>query len=133
MKFALLMSLLLALPAAASQQGAWSATSAGGSVSIGKQVLRSRPLHAPDAIPSSANITRIAWRITLLTPPPSGLQVKLCRIDKCLLLPALAGTLSVKIPLAAKGEFRFIYSINRAGQLQSPLNVLRNQLTVNYR
>lgn len=131
---ALLISLLLALPAAAApQQGAWSTAAMGGSVSLGKEILRSRPLHAPAHISPSAHVTHFSWRITLLAPPPQGLQIKLCRIDRCVTLPALAGTQRVAIPFPASGEFRFIYSVNRAGQLQPPLTVLRNQLTVNYR
>lgn len=134
MKRALLLCTLLALPAAAfAKEGAWSDATAGGSVSVGKQLLRGRPLHSPSAIPSSARIVRFSWRVTLLSPPPPGLQIKLCRSDKCLLLPALAGTRSVTIPLSAVGEFRFVYSVNSLGQLQPPLNVVRNQLTVNYR
>lgn len=130
----LLLCTLLVLPAAvAAKEGAWSATSAGGSVSTGKQVLRSRPLFSPDDIPSSARLVRFSWRITLLSPPPPGLQIKLCRIDKCLVLPSLTGQRRVNIPLSAVGEFRFIYVVNRIGQLQPPLNVVRNQLTVNYR
>jgi len=134
MKRALLISLLLALPAAAApQQGAWSAAGMGGNVSLGKAILRGRPLHAPVHLPSSARVTHFSWRISLLTPPPPGLQIKLCRIERCIILPALAGTQRVAIPFPASGEFRFIYSVNRSGQLQPPLNVLRNQLTVNYR
>ncbi|MDY0889898.1 flagellar protein FlhE [Kosakonia sp. CFBP8986] len=134
MKRALLISLLLALPAAAQPpQGAWSVTSMGGSVSLGKAILRGRPLHAPDHLSPSARVTHFSWRITLLTPPPLGLEIKLCRIERCVILPALAGTQRVAIPFPASGEFRFIYSVNRAGQLQPPLTVLRNQLTVNYR
>jgi len=134
MKRALLISLLLALPAAAApQQGAWSAAGMGGSVSLGKAILRGRPLNAPAHLPSSARVTHFSWRISLLTPPPPGLQIKLCRIERCIILPALAGTQRVAIPFPASGEFRFIYSVNRSGQLQPPLNVLRNQLTVNYR
>ncbi|MCZ3383817.1 hypothetical protein O3S68_16155 [Kosakonia sp. SOY2] len=37
------------------------------------------------------------------------------------------------VPLAANGEFRFIYSANSPGQPRPALNVVRNQLTVNYR
>lgn len=125
---------LLTLPAAAtSTSGSWSRSSAGGSVSVGKQLLRGRPLFSPSALPSSATVTHFSWRITLLSPPPPGLQIKLCRSDKCFLLPSLAGQRIVDHPLSPAGEFRFIYSVNSLGQLRPALNVVSNQLTVNYR
>ncbi|WP_238328384.1 flagellar protein FlhE [Enterobacter sp. R4-368] len=37
------------------------------------------------------------------------------------------------VPLETNGEFRFIYSVNSPGQPRPALNVVRNQLTVNYR
>ncbi|TCC09604.1 flagellar protein FlhE [Kosakonia quasisacchari] len=129
----LLMALQTSPAASAPTTGAWSATSAGGSVTTGKQLLRGRPLFAPESLSPSARIVRISWRVTLLSPPPPGLVIKLCRIDKCVPLPALAGERRIDVPLAANGEFRFIYSVNSLGQLQPALNVVRNQLTVNYR
>ena len=129
----LLLCTLLALPAAVvASEGSWSASAAGGTTHTGKQLLRSRPLHSPSALSPDARIAHFSWRITLLAPPPPGLQIKLCRIDKCSPLPTLAGERSVAIPLSAVGEFRFIYFVNRVGRLQPPLNVVRNQLTVNY-
>ncbi|MGP3590940.1 flagellar protein FlhE [Vagococcus sp. WN89Y] len=125
---------LLALPVAAkTTSGSWSRSSAGGSVSVGKQLLRGRPLFSPPSLPPSATVTRFSWRITLLSPPPPGLQIKLCRSDKCFLLPSLAGQRTVSTPLSPAGEFRFIYSVNSLGQLRPVLTVVSNQLTVNYR
>lgn len=130
----LLLALQTTSPEAFAQTtGAWSASSAGGSVTTGKQVLRGRPLFSPESLSPSAQAVRISWRITLLSPPPPGLMIKLCRIDKCIPLPALSGQRRIDVPLAANGEFRFIYSVNSLGQLQPALNVVRNQLTVNYR
>ncbi|MCZ3383819.1 flagellar protein FlhE [Kosakonia sp. SOY2] len=130
----LLLLALQASPAASAQTtGAWSASSAGGSVTTGKQLLRGRPLFSPESLSPSAQAVRISWRITLLSPPPPGLVIKLCRIDKCIPLPALSGERRIDVPLAANGEFRFIYSVNSLGQLRPALNVVRNQLTVNYR
>lgn len=133
MKRMLVILALLALPVAAQATGgAWSRTSAGGSVSVGKQLLRGRPLFSPSSVPPSATMTRFSWRITLLSPPPPGLQIKLCRSDKCFPLPALAGQRTLDAPFSAAGEFRFIYSVNSLGQLKPALNVVSNQLTVNY-
>ena len=125
---------LLAMPAAASPPGgSWSDTAAGGSVSTGKQVLRGRPLISPHTLPPLATMTRFSWRIKLLSPPPPGLEIKLCRTDKCFLLPSLAGQRNVTFPISPSGEFRFIYAVNSRGQLNPALTVVSNQLTVNYR
>lgn len=130
----LLLALQTTSPAASAQTtGAWSASSAGGSVTTGKQLLRGRPLFSPESLSPTAQAVRISWRITLLSPPPPGLVIKLCRINKCVPLPSLSGQRRIDVPLAANGEFRFIYSVNSLGQLQPALNVVRNQLTVNYR
>ena len=133
MKRVLISFLLLALPCAAKTEGSWSQTSAGGSVNIGKQILRSRPLVSPAGISSAATIARFSWRITLLTPPPPGLEIKLCRSDRCLVLPSLSGQRIVDFPLSPAGEFRFIYSVYSPGQLSPALTVVSNQLTINYR
>lgn len=123
--------ILLAMPAGATS-GAWSRQSSGGVVSVGKQLLIGRTLQSPTGVPSTALMHQFSWRITLLSPPPPGLEIKLCSNDKCFLLPALSGQLAVKGRISAFGDFRFIYSVNSIGQLRPPLNVVSNQLTINY-
>lgn len=128
------LSLLLALPAAAAPSGgSWSDTAAGGSTRTGQQIVRGRALTSPPALSAAAQVTRLSWRITLLSPPPPGLAIKLCRRDRCLQLHSLAGQQTVTFPLSAVGEFRFIYTVNTRGQLRPALNVVSQQLTVDYR
>ncbi|APG19360.1 flagellar protein FlhE [Kosakonia radicincitans] len=131
---AAILGMALVLPAnAAPSSGSWSDTAAGGSTRTGKQIVRGRALSSPSAIPASAKVTRVSWRITLLAPPPPGLEIKLCRHDRCLRLPSLAGQRSITFPLSATGEFRFIYTVNKRGPLRPALNVVNQQLIVNYR
>lgn len=132
-KCVLLASLLLPFTAGAVDGGAWSRHNAGGSVSTGNQVLVGRALQAPQRTPQAARITRLSWKITLLSPPPPGLQIQLCRRAYCLHLPALSGQLAPEHRLSPDGDFRFIYRVNKPGQLRPPLNVVSNQLTVSYR
>lgn len=133
-RVAVILLALLTLPVAAkTTSGSWSRSSAGGSVSVGKQLLRGRPLISPSSLPPVATVTQFSWRITLLSPPPPGLQIKLCRSDQCFLLPGLAGQKTVTNPLSPAGEFRFIYTVNSLGQLRPALTVVSNQLTINYR
>jgi len=102
----------------------------GGTVSVGNQTLSSRPLDP--VIPSGATLNRISWRISLLSAPPNGLQIKLCSQDRCTALDSLSGQKSVGQGLTARGPFFFVYSVQSRGQLMPPLNVVKNQLTINY-
>ncbi|RPE04624.1 flagellar protein FlhE [Candidatus Pantoea deserta] len=112
--------------------GSWSDSSAGGSVSVGKQILVSRPLNAPGDLPASAVVTRLAWRIELLSPPPPGLRIKLCTSAICFPLAGLSGVKQVPIALSAKNRFRFVYSVESRGTLSPALQVVSNRLTLNY-
>jgi len=118
--------------AACAGSGSWTQKSAGGVVSVGNQILTGSPLRSPSPLPSSARIQRVAWRIELLSPPPPGLQIKLCSAAACLPLESLAGQRSIDLPFSAGGPFRFIYSVDSRGPLIPALNVVSNQVTVNY-
>ncbi|HCR1907797.1 TPA: flagellar protein FlhE [Enterobacter kobei] len=120
------------LPVAATG-GSWTGKSVGGNVSVGQQILTSRPLQAQGPLPRPTTITSVAWRIELLSPPPPGLQVKLCAPSFCFPLRGLAGAQQVSVPLSAGNTFRFLYSVNSRGPLMPALQVVSNQLTVNYR
>uniref|UniRef100_UPI00289C0246 flagellar protein FlhE n=1 Tax=Pantoea sp. TaxID=69393 RepID=UPI00289C0246 len=85
------------------------------------------------ALPATAELHHIAWRISLLSPPPPGLQIKLCSQQRCLPLPTLVGQRDDPAPLTAQGPFYFVYSVESRGALLPPLNVVKNQLTLNYR
>ncbi|POT54795.1 flagellar protein FlhE [Citrobacter amalonaticus] len=113
--------------------GSWTQKTAGGTISTGKQILASRTLTAPAGVPAQAMTTSISWQIQLLSPPPPGLEIKLCTARRCIRLPGLTGRQTVTVPMQAQVPYRFVYSVNSQGQLRPTLNVVSNQLTINYR
>lgn len=132
MKLLLLMLGLVALSATAGDKsGNWNNSSVGGQVSVGQQTLVSRPISAPGPLPATATISSLTWRISLLNPPPPGLQIKLCA-RSCFPLQGLSGTLHLSTPYPANDVFYFIYSVNSRGPLMPALQVVNNQLSVNY-
>lgn len=134
MKRWLVMLAGVALSAAASGgSGSWSGSSVGGRVSVGQQTLVSRPISPAAPLPATAILRSLTWRITLLNrPPPPGLQIKLCAQAACFPLPGLSGTLQLSTPHPANTVFHFIYSVNSRGPLMPALQVVSNQLNVNY-
>lgn len=135
MKLAGLMVLtaLLSPLAAFATSGAWHQKTAGVVISVGKQTMAGAALRAPVGVPDSAQASLLVWRVTLLTPPPAGLEIKLCNTTTCFQLDRLSGQKKLSRPLAARGPFRFVYSVASRGQLIPALHVVSNELTVNYR
>lgn len=118
--------------AVGANSGSWSKTAAGGVMSVGGQIIAGSPLVAPSLVPDSARVKSISWRISLLAPSPAGLKIKLCNALTCLSLPGLSGYQRITPDIAAAEPFRFIYTVDKRGQLLPALNVVSNQLTVNY-
>lgn len=129
--FLLYAAFLLLAPAACAAGGSVTAFSVGGIISAGDQTLFSRPL-AP-ALPTDARPYSLSWRIQLLGNPPAGLSIALCGSRGCMTLSGLTG----QMPLAGKptlaGPLHFTYRIRYPGRIAPPLNVVQNQLTINYR
>lgn len=131
-KGGLLLFLILS-PAAFAAGGSWTQKGAGGSLSVGNQIMTSRVLSPPAGVSIGSFASSVSWQIQLLSPPPYGLKIKLCTPKRCIRLPGLSGTLTVKEPLEARADYRFIYSVETRGQLRPTLHVISNHLTVNYR
>ncbi|WP_269745680.1 flagellar protein FlhE [Erwinia typographi] len=129
----LLLTLLLIPALVQAGSGSWSKKSAGGTVSTGGQIMMSQAINAPLSVPDGASTSRISWRIQLLNPLPPGLEIKLCDERHCLPLDALSGQKNRSVPFSPRSRYRFIYSVNSAGTLSPALNVVSNQLTLNYR
>lgn len=127
------LTLLFVTLAGQATSGSWSTSSVGGSVSVGNQILVSRPLSASGTLPASAAVTRFAWRVELLSPPPPGLRIKLCTSSICFPLTSLSGELRVSVALSPRETFRFVYSVESRGVLAPALQVVSNRLTLNYR
>lgn len=133
MKIAFCLSLLLAtvsLPTLATH-GSWSDMAAGPQLSVGKQTYAGRSLRPATPIPPDATLSRISWRITLLSPS-SGLEIKLCSATACISLDRLAGQKAAPLPFSPAEELRFIYAVNTPGQLKPPVRVVGQHMTVNY-
>ncbi|NIY48674.1 flagellar protein FlhE [Cedecea colo] len=129
----MVLAALLFPPAAFATGGAWHQKTAGVVISVGKQTMAGAALSAPADLPASAQASLLAWRVTLLTPPPAGLEIKLCSAATCIKLAGLSGRKKLTAPLSARGPFRFVYSVAGRGQLIPALHVVSNELTVNYR
>ncbi|GLR07541.1 hypothetical protein GCM10007905_02600 [Mixta theicola] len=126
------MLLMAAAPSTLAAHGAWSGTAAGPQLSVGKQTYAGQALRSSAPLPPDAALSRISWRITLLTPPPPGLEIKLCSVTACIPLDRLTGQKAVPLPFSPNEELRFIYAVNAPGQLKPPIRVVSNQITVNY-
>lgn len=129
----LLALLLSALSCGAQAAGSWQTARAGGQLQVGGQLLTTPELRAPRALPPAAAVTQFSWRITLLRAAPPGFGIKLCSVDRCLRLQGLQGTLRPGAHFPAAGPFRFVYSVASKGALLPQVQVVNNQLTVNYR
>lgn len=113
--------------------GSWSGQSTGGKLSVGKQNMTSPPLMPSQPLPAGSRVISFSWRITPLSPPPTGLQIVLCSQNRCVSLPSLSGRKEVWQTLSAHGPFYFLYRVKHRGQLSPPLTIVSHQLTVNYR
>lgn len=94
--------------------------------------MSGQAINAPLSVPDGASTRRISWRIELLNPVPPGLEIKLCDEMHCMKLDALSGQKDSSVPFSPRSRYRFIYSVNSVGKLSPALNVVSNQLTVNY-
>lgn len=119
--------------ATATATGAWSQRGAGINLSVGRQAYPGRWIIAPHDLPPAAVATRLAWHITLLNPAGPDLQIDVCQETKCLALTALSGQIPVGNFFTPYGRYRFVFSVARPGRLYPPVQVVAQQLTLNYR
>ncbi|MDU3817351.1 flagellar protein FlhE [Mixta calida] len=127
-------ALFIGAPAGAlAAHGAWSGKVVGPQLSVGKQSYVGPPLRAAAPLPQNAVISHINWRVTLLSPAPPGLEIKLCSVSACITLDRLAGQRAAPLPFAPGEALRFLYAVNAYGQLRPPVQVVSSQVTVNYR
>ncbi|EEF2419646.1 TPA: flagellar protein FlhE [Salmonella enterica subsp. enterica serovar Muenchen] len=127
-----MLSASIPLTSYSSNGGSWSEQTVGGTISIGNQLLISRSIHSPANIPKPSYSRTISWKINLLSPPPSGLTIKLCSQDGCVSIPSLSGQIHPAVRIPAYGTFYFIYTVKHNGQLLPPLTIINNRLTINY-
>ncbi|QCR10300.1 flagellar protein FlhE [Brenneria rubrifaciens] len=115
--------------------GAWNASERG-VVLEHRGVAAASPAFLPSPtlqVGSESTITVIYWGYEALSPPPVGLVVKLCTPQRCVNLDGGSGRTRSFGGLPANSEFRFIYYIEGSGKLHRALNVLSNNISVNYK
>lgn len=127
------LALLLVSPLAMAADGSWSASSFGGTMTRGQVVLKSKPVQSPSSLPAGAVASRVHWKIQTSGLTPAGFRIRLCSATRCLTLPGFAGELPLPAGMPAGGPFRFEYYSVAGGRLDTPLTVLKNQVTVSYR
>ncbi|TCV95535.1 flagellar protein FlhE [Biostraticola tofi] len=113
--------------------GSWSATGHGGELGVGNQAMTTQPLSAPAGHVGGARVVSYSWDVQLFTTPEASVRVDLCSAQRCTRLSGLSGRASHLAGDGAEGPFRFIYRVETHGRLMPPLQILSNQLTVNYR
>ncbi|MFJ5159151.1 flagellar protein FlhE [Pantoea sp. NPDC088449] len=126
------MLLLAASPLAGAASGSWSSASYGGTLTHGKQRLKSRPVQSTGALPQHASAETLQWQIKMDGPAPQGLRLQFCSVSRCVPLPAQQGEITLPVGFPAAGPFHFEYFSIRRGPLQPPLTVLSNQVTIGY-
>ncbi|WP_435952248.1 flagellar protein FlhE [Dryocola sp. BD626] len=133
MKTLALVALLAASQTAMAAGGAWSSQSRGSVITRGQQAFKSNPVMAPSSLPAGAVSSRVSWQITPDGTVPPYFDIKLCSVNRCIALPALAGTATLPASFPASGPFHFVYSFKTRGPLLPALTILSNRVTVDYR
>ncbi|EHD22044.1 flagellar protein FlhE [Brenneria nigrifluens] len=136
MRMVKLLLAALFIPAVAfATPGAWNA-SKNGVVLQHRGVTAASPAFLPTAnmeVGSDSTITLIHWRYESLSPPPVGLVVRLCTLQRCVNLQGGSGQTRSFTGLPANSEFRFIYYIEGTGRLNRVFNVHSISIAVNYK
>ncbi|MGT3162712.1 flagellar protein FlhE [Yersinia enterocolitica] len=122
------------LPLNAMASGSWVAEDIGVTQGFRGVAISAKPLQSPVAlVHDNARIVSISWRYQLMSAAPDGLQVKLCTPSRCMPLEGGSGLSRGLAGEAAATQLTFIYFIAGKGRVNPPLQVINNQVIVNYR
>lgn len=114
--------------------GTWVADGIGVTQSLRGVVTLSAALQSPVALADKdARIVSIGWRYQLMSAAPNGLEVRLCTSTRCMPLDGGSGQSSMLAGEAAANQLFFVYFIAGKGRVNPPLQVISNQVLVNYR
>ncbi|BFI62536.1 flagellar protein FlhE [Yersinia pseudotuberculosis] len=114
--------------------GSWVADNIGITQGLRGVVTPSSPLQPPVALAQeNARIISVGWRYQLMSTAPDGLQVKLCTPTRCIPLEGGSGQSVGLAGEAAVNQLTFVYFIAGKGRVNPPLQVISNQVLVNYR
>lgn len=123
--------LFLLLPLwAVAAEGAWHASASGPSLGARGNWLSSPPLRAVG--PVQGVISQVSWRYKLSRPAPSGLVVRLCANQRCVLLDGASGTTRGLAHVAADETLHLAFGFNGRGAMPPGLRVVSSEVTVNY-
>lgn len=123
--------LLLSALAQATGEGAWQASSMGATISQRGMLVASAPLAPGESV--KGVMTLVAWRYKLTAPAPADLVVRLCGLHRCVVLDGQSGTSQGFTNLPADEPLRFVWELPGRGSLFPVIQVLSNQVIVNYR
>ncbi|MCW8111822.1 flagellar protein FlhE [Yersinia intermedia] len=122
------------LPLNAVASGTWVADDIGVTQGLRGVATSSAVLKPPVALASeNARIVSVGWRYQLMSTAPEGLQVKLCTPNRCMPLEGGSGQSRGLAGEAAATQLTFVYFIAGKGRVNPPLQVISNQVLVNYR
>ncbi|QHB33026.1 flagellar protein FlhE [Yersinia canariae] len=122
------------LPLNAIASGSWVADDIGITQSLRGVAISSKPLQSPVALAQeNARIVSVGWRYQLISAAPDGLQVKLCTPTRCMPLEGGSGQSRGLAGESAATQLIFVYFIAGKGRVNPPLQVISNQVIVNYR
>ncbi|MFH8134790.1 flagellar protein FlhE [Pantoea osteomyelitidis] len=109
---------------------AWHASASGPTLSQRGSWLRSPPLTPPAKTHGSIRV--VNWRYQLSGPAPSGLQVRLCALQRCAVLEGASGTTRSLANVAADEPLRLVFGVMGKGRLPPGLRVVSSEVMVNY-
>jgi flagellar protein FlhE len=123
--------LFLLLPLwAVAADGAWHASASGPTLGARGNWLASPPLRATTRV--QGTISQVSWRYRLSRPAPSGLVVRLCASQRCVLLEGASGTTRGLAHIAADETLHLACGFNGRGAVPPGLRVISSEVTVNY-
>ncbi|MCT2386933.1 flagellar protein FlhE [Erwinia pyrifoliae] len=123
--------LLFSFPVVAmATDGGWQASATGPALANRGVAASSQPLIPPAGV--AGVMTDVAWRYTLSTPAPAGLQVRLCATDRCVVVEGGSGVTRGLTDVAAGETLRFIFQVEGIGRVFPLLRVVSNEVMVNY-
>lgn len=131
--YGLLLCLLVSCSANA-LSGSWVAEGPGITLPARGSRETSPLLHAPDSLGDTpeARITTVSWTYHLLAVEPMGLEVQLCTAYRCIPLTAARGSSEGLRGEPASSALHFVYTLPASQRINLPLQVLANQVIVNY-
>jgi len=124
-------TLLLLLPLMAQAAGgAWSGSAGGPPLANRGSWMRSQPLTPPTGVGGEVSV--ISWRYELSRPAPSGLEVRLCGVQRCATLEGASGVTRGLAHLSADEPLHMVFGFAGSGALPPGLRVVSSEVMVNY-